>query len=271
MTFSIITPTNNTRHLGELYASLVAQTQPWEWVLVPNGGLSLTGYLADDRRVRSTKPVETSSIGRLKKIGCEAAFGDILVEVDHDDMLAPNCLEELAAAFADQKVGFAYSDTAHVGDYKPFGASFGWVHYRAGNLLAVECPPVMPASFANLTKLPDHVRAWRAVTYRECGGHNPLLPIADDHELLCRTYLWSEWRHIPKPLYLYRHHANNAHDKRRGEIQRNCSWIWGLYQPQIYNRWAELNGCVAEERLSGDGKYWVLTRKQANGPYEDKS
>ena len=51
-------------------------------------------------------------VGARKLHAFSAATGDILVEYDHDDILTPNALEEMAAAFKDPNVGFVYSDFA---------------------------------------------------------------------------------------------------------------------------------------------------------------
>jgi hypothetical protein len=37
-------------------------------------------------------------------------------------MITPDCLEELAKAFEDETVGFAYSDNAKLGKFTPYNA-----------------------------------------------------------------------------------------------------------------------------------------------------
>ena len=52
-----------------------------------------------------------------------ASRGDVLVEVDHDDELTPDCVAELAAAFAGPRVDFAYSTCCEIKGRTPWGYS----------------------------------------------------------------------------------------------------------------------------------------------------
>ena len=57
------------------------------------------------------------------------ATGDILCEVDHDDMITPDCLEEVVKVFKKHKdVGFVYSDNAKLGEFVPYNPIHGWKH-----------------------------------------------------------------------------------------------------------------------------------------------
>ena len=45
--------------------------------------------------------------------------------------------------------------------------------------------------------------------------------IADDHELVCRTYLATKFHHVKKPLYLYRITGENTWAQNVGDDQRD--------------------------------------------------
>jgi glycosyltransferase involved in cell wall biosynthesis len=108
MQFSICTPTNNSTYLLELYESIVKQSHAnWQWILVLNGNVTkneLDQSILNDERVLIYQYDKTGSVGSLKNYAFSIATGDVLVEVDHDDMITPDCLEELRKAFQDETV-----------------------------------------------------------------------------------------------------------------------------------------------------------------------
>ena len=159
----------------------------------------------------------SGNVGALKRQLCDRAIGPVLLELDHDDILTPDCLAEVAAAIADpaQPV-FVYSDfvqfwpdhTSHV-----FKTKDGWETYpfEYGDRLytAMRAFEPTPSSLRQIYYAPNHVRAWTQAAYTAVGGHDPELPVCDDHDLICRMYLAGViFRHIPKVLYLYRERAN---------------------------------------------------------------
>src|SRR5215471_14006635 len=97
--FSVFTPTHRPRYLDECFESLRRQScQDWEWVVVLNGGAAWRPADPDDR-IRVIVADGVSGVGALKRLACEQASGEILVELDHDDLLAPDALEEVGRAF----------------------------------------------------------------------------------------------------------------------------------------------------------------------------
>jgi len=243
---SVITPTNNTRYLKETYDSLVGQTHTdWEWVVVPNGGAT---WESEDPRVRIIPADFTGSIGGLKKFACRQAKGDILVELDHDDLLTPTALAQIAGAFEDG-VGMVYSNCADFNaDWSPhtFSPLYGWRYQEQeffGHKVqeALAFPP-NALSMANIEFAPNHVRAWRAKTYWEVGGHDTSLPLADDYDLCCRMYLQSTIRHIPACLYLYRVHGDNTWLTNNSTLVEASLARSDFYRAAIVKRWAELEG-----------------------------
>jgi hypothetical protein len=80
---------------------------------------------------------------------------------------------------------------------------------------------------------PNHVRAWRASVYRELGGHNPQLEIADDYELVVRTALVTDFSHIPKVIYKQHVGAHTAQRKQNEKIQQYVAEISAQYKDAI--------------------------------------
>ena len=113
---SIITPTHNgSTYLLELYETIKNQTyKDWEWIIVKNNGGLTFGIEDSDQRVKVFE-IENpdKSVGRAKRFAAQQAKGDILVEVDHDDLLTPDALEEVQKAFdSDPDVVQVYSNFA---------------------------------------------------------------------------------------------------------------------------------------------------------------
>lgn len=248
MKFSIITPTHlKNSFLGDLYESLVAQTyENWEWVIYLNGvegGLdALVNYpvlvaIKSDERIKIVVSDEINSkIGFNKNKAFHLGTGDVLVEVDHDDMLTPDCLEELYKAFQDPTVGFVYSDsiTYHVNnEFTPYDAHYGWTYkkvmWRGKEHYSMNSFAPTSHSMAYIWYAPDHVRAWRKNVYVSIGGHNVNLDVCDDHELVIRTYLNTKMHHINKPLYVYRITGNNTWLERNQAIQDTTRELFKQY------------------------------------------
>ena len=260
--FSIISPAHKkTPYLIELYKSIVAQTyENWEWVLWLNNKLKeqdLPEEIKNDKRVKIYRTESKStSVGYHKHHAFHKGSGDILVEVDSDDIITPDCLEELNKAYQDPEVGFAYSDVAVLDDnFVPYNEAHGWTYYRHkhGNKSLYVMNTWKPTSHSVglIWYAPDHVRSWRTNLYHEIGGHNVELDICDDHELMIRTYLKSKMYHIPKPLYLYRVYGENTYLQRNAQIQVKTVELQRQYAYQLAERDAELKGLLKVDMGGG--------------------
>ena len=114
--FSIITPAHkNTPYHKVLYDSIKAQShENWEWVLWLNNDIEkkkLPKEILKDKRVKIFETdSDSKNVGYHKHHAFHKGEGDVLVEVDSDDIITPDCLEELNKAYQDPQVGFAYSD-----------------------------------------------------------------------------------------------------------------------------------------------------------------
>jgi len=73
------------------------------------------------------------------------------------------------------------------------------------------------------------LRAWRKSVYEKVGGHSDQMRVLDDLDLMCRTYLETNFFHIDKCLYLYRITGENSWLKHNEEIQNNVMRIYNQY------------------------------------------
>ena len=230
---SLITPTHvYNNYLDELYESILSQTYTnWEWVILLNGDFKVDQvpiHISSDKRVKIHSDFTgNSKIGYLKNIAFSKGIGDILVEVDYDDLLTPDCLDELNKAFQQKEIGFVFSDDAILmtkGKFIPYNPLYGW-KYKMFEWKGEELYSMihfLPSShtLSYVYFAPDHVRAWRKEVYTDLGGHNVELSVCDDHELLIRSYLATTFLKIEKVLYIYRKTGNNTVITRNAEIQR---------------------------------------------------
>ena len=260
--FSIITPSHkNTPYLQELYESLVAQTyENWEWILWLNGNFKrykLSPEIENDERVKIYECKEkNSNVGFHKNKAFHLGSGDIVVEIDHDDMITPDCLEELNQAYQNQENGFVYSDAAiYDDDFVPYREDHGWTYYfhqfRDKNLYVMNSWEPTSHSVGLIWYAPDHIRSWRKSVYEAIGGHNVELSICDDHELMIRTYLNTKMYHIKKPLYIYRVYGDNTYLERNAQIQTKTVELFNQYAYQLAEKDAELKGLLKVDMGGG--------------------
>lgn len=250
MKVSIFTPTNNTKHLRECYDSIKEQDFH-EWVILLNGAAQPMDF--GDGRVRYFRAPESAAgnVGALKKIACGECTGDILLEVDHDDILTPDAVSEVVRAFETTGCGFVYSNTAEFMDQTRtasarYGTQYGWTFrpfgFKGMELFEAVTPPPLPTNVSRIWYAPNHLRAWRKDVYDSVGGHNPELEVLDDQDLLCRTYLATEMHHIDKCLYVYRVTGDNTYLAQNQRIQDGVYPLYHKYILSMAIKWAASQG-----------------------------
>jgi len=270
MKFSLITPEHkkaNIPFLIELYKSIQDQTYTnWEWVIYTNGEFTpqdVPDFIRDNNQVVVVPQKQAStSVGAIKHAAFHCGTGDVLVEMDHDDILTPDCLEELYKAYQDPTVGFVYSDNAvlHMQDqFVPYDSGYGWNHttfdWRGRKLIQMHSFEPSSHSMRLIWYAPDHVRSWRTSVYKEIGGHNKDLSICDDHELCIRTYLNTKMVRIPKVLYIYRVTGDNTWLERNQAIQTKTVELFHQYAQKLAERDAQLKGLLAVDIGGGLNPY----------------
>jgi glycosyltransferase involved in cell wall biosynthesis len=250
MLITVFTPTHKPEFLGRLEQSLKAQTyQNFEWVIVPNGKASTDDIKVEIPQARIVPyRGETQNIGEIKRWCCLNGKGEVLVEVDHDDELTPDCLQELVKVFRNKYVDFAYSNCCEIIDGKPWTYSpvFGWQYrpfkWDGLDLLETVSFPPSPAAFSKIWYAPNHVRAWRANFYHQIGGHDVSLDVCDDQDILARTYIHGNVQHIDKCLYVYYlHPENTSRGDKNEKIQNLCLELHDKYIYQLVEKWCDLN------------------------------
>ncbi|MGG2093172.1 glycosyltransferase [Bacillus sp. S13(2024)] len=245
------------------YRSLLNQTYSnWEWVIVDDSGDSDETYnqyllpLHDSRVRRYRQDSCNGYIGSVKRYAAGLCTGEILVELDHDDELTPNCLEKIVHTFQQHpECGFAYGDCTevYVGNHRAhwygWDCGFGysvyyrvWVHEMNRWQNVYKQTAINGNTIRHLVGLPNHPRAWTRDCYHQIGGHREELLVADDYDMLVRTFLCTKYVAIPDLLYIqYRNEGgDNSTFLRNRQIQVLCKELKNYYHQRIYKRVNEL-------------------------------
>ena len=295
--FSIFTPTYNTgERILRTYESIVNQTfTDWEWVIVDdspddNTWNILMGLKDKDYRVKPHRiyPLSGGNIGLTKNRVAMLCDGDWLVELDHDDVLTSQCLEISNDAILQYPdAGFLYSDVCEMyedggmktydnnvsGDwygrhdnYFDFGyAGHSWTNVDGKDLIAHWYPDINPLTIRFNISMPDHVRMWERKKYLEIGGHNKNTPIADDLELIIRTFLNTKIIHVKRVLYIQYNNKNTTVDNNVIDINRRARLIRDYYDKQIHEKIIEMGkndwSWVENENCSQKFQNHVFIRK----------
>ena len=285
-TFSLITPTHNPKYLSELYDSLVNQTyHHWDWVIYLNGSVTkddIPEKIRNDLRVLIYKESEASGdiIGKIKNEAFMLGTGDILVEMDHDDMLREDCLEKLNVEYQDPEIGFVYSEDAKLtNDFTPYNPYYGWSWYetewRGQKMKVMRNFEPSSLSMTMIYWQPNHVRSWRKEVYHSIGGHDKTLDILDDQDIIARTYLATKMKNIKEPLYIYRIDGENSWLKKTDKISKETVNLFHKYAYALAERDADIQKKIklqlgdSESLKNGYAYLTVDDFEQQNGFFFD--
>lgn len=262
-TISLFTPTHNPRYLPDVHAAIRQQQYDnWEWVIVANGPAVThlkASRLPADKRIRLLTAPEACGgrIGALKRYACSQSRGDVLLEMDHDDLLVPGTLPKVAQAY-ENGAGFIYSDVAvFEKDYKSWAYSkqHQWEHYPitvyGRRYIVTKCFPLSPRMLCEVYYAPDHLRAWSRQVYEQAGGHDETMKVGDDHDLVCRTYLTgTTFAHIGGCGYLYRWHPDNTIKSTQKDIVAQVRANKLRHMTPLIREWCRREGHETLDLLS---------------------
>ena len=260
---TVFTPTYNPgEKIYRPFLSLREQNYTnWEWIIVDDsddGGVTfkmLSGLARKDHRVQVFKPWEHSGIiGRLKNWACSLGKGPILIELDHDDELTHYALDYVVKGFKQfPEAGFLYTDCAEIYEngvshtYRD-GWAFGYgsytdVTYKGKPYKSANAPNINAKTIRHIVSSPNHIRAWRRSFYESIGGHNRELHVADDYEMVVRTFLNTRMVRVPALCYIQQVGDNSAQQARNRDIHRHVRSIRDHYDRMIHTRFLQL-GCA---------------------------
>lgn len=202
---SIVVPVYKTdlRHLRQMIDSVTYQSvRDWQLVIVNDspGQDQLEKYL--DRRAKAESRItvihcETNGgIGKATSIGIEAAAGEWVALLDHDDVLERDCVAQLAHAASEHPdADVIYSDEYWLED--------GTKHY-------FRKPDWSPERLRAQMYL-GHIVAYRRALLTAIGGMRTGYDGSQDYDLALRATERARYvHHIRRPLYSWRIHAGSV-------------------------------------------------------------
>lgn len=216
---SVVVPLYNTpiEYLRQMLASVQKQTYPnWQLCLADasDGQHAAVGELCRaaaqrDGRIVYRKLAENQGIAGNTNEGFALADGDYLTLLDHDDLLYPNALYEMARAVCDTGAELLYSDEIVLSaDLKQLGG----YHFK----------PDYAPDFLNGCNYITHLCVFSRALFERAGGReHPEYDGAQDYDLILRLAEALEVsaarsgqppkvHHIPKVLYIWRAAAGST-------------------------------------------------------------
>ena len=192
-------------YFRECVQSVIDQTyRNWELCLCDDGSedtelrATIAGFAAADSRIKAVALERNGGISRATNGALAEATGEIVVLVDHDDLLDPEALAEVAAAFlADESVDVVYTDEDKYDPTdRPFQPNF-----------KPDWAPDLLLSYPYL----GHLTAIRHDLLRRIGGFRPEFDGSQDFDVMLRaTEQARRVVHIPRVLYHWRGVAGSA-------------------------------------------------------------
>lgn len=198
---SVITPVYNTdrRYLEAAVESVVGQLyENWELCLVNDASPAphirplLDRFAIEDPRIVIKHCAQNGGISRATNAGVAIATGDVVLFLDHDDLLEPTCLAEIALEYAQHDdADIVYSDDDKIDA----------VGRRYAPQFKPDWSPTLLLSWMYIS----HVFSVRRSLFLELGGFRPDFDGSQDYDFALRAAERARYvGHIPKILYHWR-------------------------------------------------------------------
>ncbi|MDD2534639.1 MAG: glycosyltransferase [Eubacteriales bacterium] len=205
---SLIVPLYNTdlTHLNEMIESVLHQNYPrWQLCLADGSdaahddvGKTVALFLAQDDRISYIKLATNQGISGNTNAAMQLAHGDFFGLLDHDDLLAPDALAEMALVIHRQQADFIYSDELNFTEnldhvrlihFKP---DFALDNLRSNNYIC-------------------HLSVFARDLVDRVGAFDPQCDGSQDYDYILRlTEKARHIVHIPKVLYYWRIHGKSV-------------------------------------------------------------
>ena len=201
--FSILVPVFNSKAawLEELYNSVVSQIYPhWQLILVDDASDKeetvkwLRQVQGQDDRLRVIWSDDNGHICKATNLAFEASDSEFVIFLDHDDLLSPYALNELATCIEkNPKLQFIYSDEDLISE--------------RGERITPHFKPDWNPDLLLSHNYVTHLACYRRSLVEQVGGLREGLEGAQDYDLLLRVselLTPDQIYHIPKVLYHWR-------------------------------------------------------------------
>jgi glycosyltransferase involved in cell wall biosynthesis len=185
---------NTEKYIIECVQSAINQTYENTEISIQNGGiddntLQLLNkhYLDNPKVIISSKP---TSLGEGTNIAIGQGTGELILQLDSDDILEPEAVELLVQAIGKKRV-CAYGNLFKIDENGKFVDS-GWEEaiYTRERLMR--------------SMIVHHPRMFRRDAWEYVGGHDEKLRNAEDYDFFIKLSEVGDFIHIRKDLYSYR-------------------------------------------------------------------
>jgi len=243
--FSVLTPVYDPplEALSAAIESVRGQTfRDWELILVDDASTSadvralLARTAAGDERITVIQRAANGGIVASSNDGVQAARGQFLALLDHDDVLVPHALERMHAAIAESaETDYVYSNEDKIdakGEHYDEFRKPGW------------SPERLRAQMYTC-----HLSVLRASLVREVGGFRDGYDGSQDHDLVLRvTERARRVAHVPEVLYHWRVVPGSA----AGDTEaKPYAWVAGCRAVQDQLDRLGIAGTVSYGRVPG--------------------
>lgn len=228
------------RFLRPALESVLRQTLgDLELVVVDDGSSDGTAEIlasVGDPRLVSLRNERRLGLAASLNVALERARGRYVARLDADDIALPQRLErQLVRLQADPRLGIVGSAILEIDEAGRTGSLHAMPHGRP----AVRWAALFSSPFYHPTVLVD-----RELLERHGLGYDESYGESEDYELWSRLLRVSDGANVPEPLVLYRVHAGQATQRRRG-LQRDLQlriarWQIALVAPGLDEDAAEL-------------------------------
>ena len=212
---SVIMPVYNVREdwLRQAIESVIEQTYPfWELICVNDASPAshirpvLDELASRDSRIRVIHCSKNRGVSVATNLGIEAAQGQYVSFMDHDDFLEPHALHRLAESILQEQPDMLYSDEAITGEdieeirLISARAAFSYDYYLSHPYFV-------------------HLIAARTDIIRRVGGLNEAMTISQDVDLVLRLVeVCGVITHVPEVLYRWRTHAGSLGHQQQDKV-----------------------------------------------------
>jgi GT2 family glycosyltransferase len=214
---SLLTPVHNTpaAFLAEMFASVAAQTYDnWELCIVdaasdrPETRETLRRWESRDKRIRVERLAKNLGIAENTNRALQLATGEFVACLDHDDVLAPSALYEMArAAMEVPEADILYSDEDRLSAEGKRHAPFFKPEWD---------PELLCASMYI-----GHLSAYRRFLALELDGFRKEFDFSQDYDFALRaTERARAIHHLPHVLYHWREHPGSGSTGGKPDARR---------------------------------------------------
>ena len=206
----VIIPVHDTPKpwLADAVNSVRRQSYPHWHLLLVNDGSTNVGTREfldnlDDPKITKIQLTRSVGISIATQTGIDAAHGDFIALMDHDDMLAADALEQVAKVVQERQADVIYTDETTFSDRTD--------EKRDGYLGVPHLKPDYSPDLLFSHNYITHLLVIRKEIVQRAGGFRADFDGAQDYDLLLRvTELTDRIFHLQQPLYHWRQSAQST-------------------------------------------------------------